>query len=809
MLRYSVRILQRGCTHANENKLFELYCHIQYQYLAGSRDNKAKSRICEVFEDANAIYIPPADSNTWVSPENCVWSAAQELQTKFVLEITYEPWLSTSAERREDIKRLFCDTLGLSDCTMEIYVEELKSIRDSGSEDSDIITTVYEALDSLWQSRIAKEITRNWLRGQFEDHALIYVVSDEGPSWRTTSQCVWSTAARLRDMVSLHSDYEELHDFFVDALGVRPVTLSMAIDELKEAGGRQSISVEEVKASLLTVNSLLCSESDPQQPELMDSNIFPVRYPGNRLKCVSAQTQFFIVDRESLRSSFEDRVKFLDFSLEEVVQLRPFLSWARLKERYISQCVREFTSIQGSGMHPISKHGHEFRHRAHALLRIAKHFESPRATTTRNTESLYELLQNAKIFAADTISLELSLSQDGKSHKALGGSMNMHLHEEGPNLTAYLPHRKVPQKHAFKKHLPERLLQWLMTEEESQIRREMSREAVIAMKDVWNTPLATLPTTLEECGIITISTPNIDPEIEESSSETDSDDDEDSEVVSTPAPAQGTMRQNTSDTYSGSNSRESFTPDDTENESNTLPVRLAAQSRPAAPLEELLTRDTHYFRVLGRVITSARTSTIPDRNENQSNTGSRGTSNIHGSDQFERDCKVGAAGELFVFELLSHMDPALPNFSRANWQSNMRHYVTAHPDYATMGPWRGRETSDITYTDTGGVLTDLLIRNHYLDRDRWAGETPHYFIEVKTTTSACNAPFFMSKAQYERMKDATLSGGSTSVIYVVFRVYQLDQGDQGPGLRVYVDPEALRLSGELDFTAQTWSVVPR
>lgn len=267
-----------------------------------------------------------------------------------------------------------CDTLGISDCTVEIYVEELKRIRDSGSEDSDIITTVYKAIDSLWQSDIAKELTRNWLRGQFEDHALIYVVSNEGPSWRTTSQCVWSTAALLRDMVSLHSDYEELHDFFVDALGVRPVTLSMAIDELKEAGGRQSISVEEVKASLLTVNSLLCSESDPQRPELMKSNIFPVRCPGDRVKCVSAQTQFFIVDRESLRSSFEDRVTFLDFSLEEVVQLRPLLSWARLKERYISQCVREFTSIQGSGMHPISKHGHEFRHRAHALLRYVPDF---------------------------------------------------------------------------------------------------------------------------------------------------------------------------------------------------------------------------------------------------------------------------------------------------------------------------------------------------------------------------------------------------------------------------------------------------
>lgn len=257
---------------------------------------------------------------------------------------------------------------------MEIYVEELKSIRDSGSEDSDIITTVYEALDSLLKSSIAKELTRDWLRGQFKDHALIYVVSNEGPSWRTTSQCVWSTAARLRDMVSLNSDYEELHDFFVNALGVRPVTLSMAIDELKEAGGRQPISVEEVKASLLTVNSLLCSESDAQQPEIMESNIFPVRYPESGVRCVSAQTQFFIFDRESLRSSFEDHVKFLDFSLEEIVKLRPFLSWARVEDRYISRCVREFTSIQDSGTHPMSKHGHEFRHRAHALLRYVPYF---------------------------------------------------------------------------------------------------------------------------------------------------------------------------------------------------------------------------------------------------------------------------------------------------------------------------------------------------------------------------------------------------------------------------------------------------
>lgn len=180
-----------------------------------------------------------------------------------------------------------------------------------------------------------------------------------------------------------------------------------------------------------------------------------------------------------------------------------------------------------------------------------------------------------------------------------------------------------------------------------------------------------------------------------------------------------------------------------------------------------------------------------------------------------------------VFELLSHLEPALPDFSRANWQSNMRRYVTVHSDYATMEPWEGRETSDITYTDTDGVLTELLIRKHYLDRDRWAEGTPKYFIEVKTTTSSCDAPFYMSNAQYQRvstdvptqtsanilimfgqMRNATFSEENQNEIYVIFRVYQLDHGDQGPGLKVYVDPESLRLSRVLDFTTPTWSVTP-
>lgn len=323
------------------------------------------------------------------------------------------------------------------------------------------------------------------------------------------------------------------------------------------------------------------------------------------------------------------------------------------------------------------------------------HFESPRATTTRDTDALYKLLQNAKIFAAETISLEISLSQDGVSHKAMGGSMNMHLHEEGSNLTVYLPRRKVPQQHAFNKHLPERLLQWLMTEEESQIRRETSDKAVIAMKDIWNTPIATLPTTLDECGIIAISTPNIDPEIEEypSDSESDvvperatvhrsgsraaphSDDSEldtDSEVVDTPPSPPGASHNETADTGSGGNHGESSTASVLQGGPIVLPVRSAGPDREATPLESLVIQDDHYISVLENVIASAETSIIPNRDEERMghlpgyvrSTAWRGTSRIGGSTQSETNFKVGAAGELFVSPCYyTHLDgPALTNF---------------------------------------------------------------------------------------------------------------------------------------------------
>lgn len=163
-----------------------------------------------------------------------------------------------------------------------------------------------------------------------------------------------------------------------------------------------------------------------------------------------------------------------------------------------------------------------------------------------------------------------------------------------------------------------------------------------------------------------------------------------------------------------------------------------------------------------------------------------------------------------VFELLSHLDPELPEFGRPNWQSTIRKYVKVHQQYTSMDDWNGRETADITYNDKYGVLTDLLIGQGYLTPNRWRGRRPMYYIEVKATTGHCGMRFFMSKHQYKRMErlsDTAQGSPPPNSIYVVFRVFDVGMGT--PGLRIYVDPEAMRRTGDLVFTTESWSVVPR
>jgi hypothetical protein len=41
--------------------------------------------------------------------------------------------------------------------------------------------------------------------------------------------------------------------------------------------------------------------------------------------------------------------------------------------------------------------------------------------------------------------------------------------------------------------------------------------------------------------------------------------------------------------------------------------------------------------------------------------------------------------------------------------------VNIHEDHHDLEPWKGAETADITYNDTDGDFTKLLVENKYLD----------------------------------------------------------------------------------------------
>ncbi|PNP47993.1 hypothetical protein THARTR1_10412 [Trichoderma harzianum] len=228
-----------------------------------------------------------------------------------------------------------------------------------------------------------------------------------------------------------------------------------------------------------------------------------------------------------------------------------------------------------------------------------------------------------------------------------------------------------------------------------------------------------------------------------------------------------------------------------------------------------------YPGLLSHVVSSARRASIPTKgsfdmdalreslplsptyNSNIYGIDSYGLNSAGSLSQMERDKMIGAAGELYIFELLKACNPSLPDFGIDNWKSKIRSYAKQHPEYATMQPWHGRETSDLVYHDKMGTFTKLLIDSCYFDARTWEHRRPTYHFEVKTTVSSCETRFFVSKSQYKMLHD---NRGKEDSVYIIMRVFNVGNGNIG--LRLYVDPAELEAREELLFTAETWSVVP-
>ncbi|CAK7230302.1 hypothetical protein SEUCBS140593_007541 [Sporothrix eucalyptigena] len=706
------------------------------------------------------------------------------------------------------------------------------------------------------------------LKDKFTKESLIYVADADSPEfdgWYEHAKCLWTTSTRIRGMATLKNIYPGLESFFVKGLGVQTMNAKMVYDKLTGP----ALSIEETKQTIHTFNALL-AERDRNAKGIMEAasmdaakvfekKVFPVRLPSGYVQLCQGIDSFALVDRQSLADDFSEQAKFFDFDMDEIRSLWPFIEWAGLGHKYLSKTVREISCVAGDDHRPILSRDRDVRRKARALFSLAVAYNSPRVHGSRE-KALYALLRHAETIETDQMTSELHLDQDGKVLKVEREAATFHIQEEETGLRIYVPKDMARRELCFNATLPQGICLWMMTDPETMVRGPVMPNMVPAAQAILCAMNISMDYILDYHGIKLADVP----EREEDGQDLESLQPLNEETENSPPSSKGTEsplssvevtvssqaltsisqqpvslydsdgKETVTSHSNTSSSRQAesrcdgetpdilnvFTPptvitDDEELYISSLLVRTHISTPAASPVQ-----DDSYSVLLNRLVKAAAQASIPSHG-NVSLSTIPSTDKRHSNqwyrdaDPIERYKQIGAAGELFVFALLSRLDSYLPGFSLQNWQSTIRGYARSHRLYADIENWSGQETADITYEDVDGTLTALLIDKGYLESETWASARPCYFIEVKTTVNAAvGTPFFMSNHQYDRMQNCSVDSpnyGSAEHdplrnVYVIVRVFGL--GANFVGFQLLVDPERMRRRGELVFKApESWSVV--
>ncbi|KAI3541344.1 hypothetical protein CSPX01_07703 [Colletotrichum filicis] len=123
---------------------------------------------------------------------------------------------------------------------------------------------------------------------------------------------------------------------------------------------------------------------------------------------------------------------------------------------------------------------------------VASHFNSPRSD---DVHGLYHTLRATEVFETHGISSEIHLVQDGKAHIHVKSSSELHIREAAGRLQIYVPLSKERQDFCYHSSLPRRLLEWVMTEPETQICGAISQSTQLWAPPPFGPPIYTNSTT--------------------------------------------------------------------------------------------------------------------------------------------------------------------------------------------------------------------------------------------------------------------------------------------------------------------------
>lgn len=289
---------------------------------------------------------------------------------------------------------------------------------------------------------------------------------------------------------------------------------------------------------------------------------------------------------------------------------------------------------------------------------------------------------------ASAIASTLAISQDGKRFEVNEPSGDMHIHEDGSNLTIYVPTSRKAQEFCFCSPLPAKLAGWLMRDPNTDIPEPIDNALVTSLTTLLNAGRSVVDRVLDHQGIVRVPISNEDQDSDEGilepdlDSDTDSDaashlgSDLDSDVESTSKPILDAITES-EETDKSANEvvvltqvTSSSTRSVSASLRNSAATRHVSRDVQSPPIEQ---HDLHhppdettYRKLLDKVLAAARANNFPSKGMFDMSRLSSSLPvgvDVTGFDGFEsselgfmsgpnakveRDRKVGAAGELYV-----------------------------------------------------------------------------------------------------------------------------------------------------------------
>ncbi|KAK4452224.1 hypothetical protein QBC34DRAFT_457252 [Podospora aff. communis PSN243] len=789
MLRYIATQTPDASMLKDWPRLLGLYKSIHGLCIASNNIEQVRKAIRSEFNGTKMIYVPKSNghgSGIWASPETCLLDAPADFKHKVPAAAAYNQASDTAAADLGIVNGFFRDTLAIPRLSWRDYIAELTYLRDNKINRCSSIEMQYRRLKDVQFN--ANGI--GMLRELFNNNNLIYYVAGDRYFWCHLSHCLWSPGNSVQGRFNLAQVYDNnLEPFFVDRLQVTRLTVDLVYGELLIFGDRQTPIQDGAISNTLAPGPLL------------EKNLLPIKHPDGKVLLLPPSAGFTIIDRAGTMAQFRGVVKTLDFTMDEVHALEPFLKWMGLEHRYLSRMVEEMPALGSGKKVRVSEPRYNLRKKAHGLFRVAKYFRSPKYSD--NGQALYDLLRKSETCETDIILTQFTITIDNKTRTIQRSQGDVYLYGGDGTLplTVFIPQDERAQDICVQHSLPRELVKWFMADPKGKASQAVtSDKAVGVVKGLLNARLSSVASILTQEGIHEVDVENEDVEDTASSpSRSRSTSPATPEGVFTPTKSSAVVDTPMTDAFatpSGSFFSGSYPPVSRQLFGSTGGRGSRDPQSPAA--------DNLYRELLDHMIRTGQRVEFPDQSvlgasqvstELAKGSAGGGVSSACSSASFS-NFQLGAAGELFVFEMLKKLGSSIPGFCWPNWMSAIKKEVKVHPDYATAESWGdGIEEADLQYSDTSGSLTALLISKGHLEAETWTGKRSHYHFEVKSTPRHCSQPFYMSGLQYRKMIEMNTEGQTS--VYIIFRLFNMFTDKIN--VKLYVDPAELERQGELDF----------